>query len=314
MREILVAIDVNDGNMEEGSLRCDANVSIRPSADAPFGTRTEIKNVNSFKYLEQAIEFEIARQTEVVEHGGVIYQETRLFDNATGRTESMRSKEEAHDYRYFPEPDLPPLVVTEDWIQAARDAMPELPSARQARLTSTYGLSEYDANLLVRLIDGGADYFEEAVKAGASAKSASNWILGEMRRMLKDAGAEGMTAVRVAPDALAELALLTEQDVISSTVAKEVLATMWTSGRRARAIVDAEGLAQVGDTAALMPTMNAVLAANPDAVAQFRAGKNNAFGFLVGQAMKAMKGKANPKVINQLLKQALEQDGPEKNS
>ena len=310
MREILVTIGVNDGNMEEGSLRCDANVSIRPSADAPFGTRTEIKNVNSFKYLEQAIEFEIARQTDVIESGGVIHQETRLYDNATGRTESMRSKEEAHDYRYFPEPDLPPLVVSAAWIASARDAMPELPDARQARFIAAYGLSEYDANLLVRLIAGGADYFEETVKAGASAKAASNWILGEVRRMLKDAGADGMTSVPVSAAALAELAVMTERDVISSTVAKDVLAKMWTSGGSAKAIVDAEGLAQVGDTAALLPAINEVLAANPDAVAQFRAGKNNAFGFLVGQAMK---GKANPKVINELLKQALESSASEAN-
>ncbi len=306
MREILVTIGVNDGNMEEGSLRCDANVSIRPSEDAPFGTRTEIKNVNSFKYLEQAIEFEIARQTKVMAEGGVIHQETRLFDNATGRTESMRSKEEAHDYRYFPEPDLPPLVVGAAWIQSARDAMPELPEARQTRFTSAYGLSDYDANLLVRLIDGGADYFEATVKAGASAKAASNWILGEVRRLLKDAGKDGMHAVPIAPDALAELAGLTERDVISSTVAKEVLTKMWTSGDRAAAIVEREGLAQVGDTGALGAAIADVLAANPDAVAQYRAGKTNAFGFLVGQAMKAMKGKANPKMINELLKAALD--------
>jgi aspartyl-tRNA(Asn)/glutamyl-tRNA(Gln) amidotransferase subunit B len=306
MREILVTIGVNDGNMEEGSLRCDANVSIRPSEDAPFGTRTEIKNVNSFKYLEQAIEFEIARQTKVMAEGGVIHQETRLFDNATGRTESMRSKEEAHDYRYFPEPDLPPLVVSAAWIQSARDAMPELPEARQTRFTSAYGLSDYDANLLVRLIDGGADYFEATVKAGASAKAASNWILGEVRRLLKDAGKDGMHAVPIAPDALAELAGLTERDVISSTVAKEVLTKMWTSGDRAAAIVEREGLAQVGDTGALGAAIADVLAANPDAVAQYRAGKTNAFGFLVGQAMKAMKGKANPKMINELLKAALD--------
>jgi aspartyl-tRNA(Asn)/glutamyl-tRNA(Gln) amidotransferase subunit B len=293
--------------MEEGSLRCDANVSVRSGDDAPFGTRTEVKNVNSFKYLEQAIEFEIARQISVLESGGVIEQETRLFDNATGRTESMRSKEEAHDYRYFPEPDLPPLIVTAGWVQAARDAMSELPEARQARFVSAYGLSDYDANLLVRLIPGGADYFEATVTAGASAKAASNWILGEVRRLLKDAGAEGMTDVPVPPDALAELAGLTEREVISSTVAKDVLTKMWTTGHRAGAIVDAEGLAQVGDTGALGAAVAQVLSANPDAVAQYRAGNTNAFGFLVGQAMKSMKGKANPKVINELLKRALEE-------
>ena len=305
MREILVAIGVNDGNMEEGSLRCDANVSIRPNADAPFGTRTEIKNVNSFKFLEQAIEFEMARQADVLNDGGTIHQETRLFDNATGRTESMRSKEDAHDYRYFPEPDLPPLVVSAAWIEAARASMTELPDARHARFISAYGLSDYDANVLVRLVDGGADYFEATVKAGASAKSAANWILGEVRRLLKDAGTDGMTSVPVTPEALAELAGLTERDVISSTVAKEVLSTMWTTGRSAKAIVEAEGLAQVGDADTLGAAVAQVLAANPDAVAQYRAGKNNAFGFLVGQAMKSMKGKANPKVINELLKKAL---------
>ena len=269
-------------------------------------TRTEIKNVNSFRYLEQAITFEIERQTRILDEGGTIHQETRLFDSATGRTESMRSKEDAHDYRYFPDPDLPPLVVTAAWIEAERAAMPELPAARQARFQSVFGLSEYDANLLVRLIPGGADYFEATVTAGASPKSASNWILGEVRRFLKDAGADDMTAVPVPPSALAELAGLTERDVISSTVAKEVLAKMWTSGRGAKAIVDAEGLAQVGDTSAITAALEEVLAANPDAVSQFKAGKTNAFGFLVGQAMKAMKGKANPKVINELLKQMLE--------
>ena len=305
MREILVAIGVNDGNMEEGSLRCDANVSIRPNADAPFGTRTEIKNVNSFKFLEQAIEFEMARQADVLNDGGTIHQETRLFDNATGRTESMRSKEDAHDCRYFPEPDLPPLVVSAAWIEAARASMTELPDARHARFISAYGLSDYDANVLVRLVDGGADYFEATVTAGASAKSAANWILGEVRRLLKDAGTDGMTTAPVTPEALAELAGLTERDVISSTVAKEVLSAMWTTGRSAKAIVEAEGLAQVGDADALGAAVAEVLAANPDAVAQYRAGKNNAFGFLVGQAMKSMKGKANPKVINELLKKAL---------
>jgi aspartyl-tRNA(Asn)/glutamyl-tRNA(Gln) amidotransferase subunit B len=306
MRELLVTIGACDGNMEEGSLRCDANVSIRADERAPFGTRTETKNVNSFRYLEQAIEFEIARQIEVVSGGGTIVQETRLFDNATGRTESMRSKEDAHDYRYFPEPDLPALVIDDAWIAAARAALPELPDARTARFVSAYALSEYDANLLVRLIPGGADYFEAAVKQGASAKGASNWILGELRRMLKDAGDDAMTSVPVEPKRLAELIALAETDVISSTVAKEVLAKMWDSGRGAKEIVETEGLAQVGDTGALSAAVEEILAANPDAVAQYKAGRTNAFGFLVGQAMKAMKGKANPKVINELLKAALE--------
>ncbi len=306
MRDILVAIGVNDGNMEEGSLRCDANVSLRPNADAPFGTRTEIKNVNSFKYLEQAIEFEMARQAEVLDAGGTIHQETRLFDNATGRTESMRTKEDAHDYRYFPEPDLRPLVVSAAWIETERQAMPELPEARTARFVAAFGLSEYDAKQLVYVIPGGADYLELAVNAGGSAKANTNWILGEVRRKLKDAGREDMSACAVTPGALAELTHLTERDVISSTVAKDVFEKMWATGRGAKAIVEAEGLAQVGDTDALGAAVAEVLAANPDAVTQYRAGKTNAFGFLVGQAMKSMKGKANPKVINELLKAALD--------
>ena len=306
MLDILVAIGVNDGNMEEGSLRCDANVSLRPNADAPFGTRTEIKNVNSFKYLEQAIEFEMARQAEVLDAGGTIHQETRLFDNATGRTESMRTKEDAHDYRYFPEPDLRPLVVSAAWIETERQAMPELPEARTARFVAAFGLSEYDAKQLVYVIPGGADYLELAVNAGGSAKANTNWILGEVRRKLKDAGREDMSACAVTPGALAELTHLTERDVISSTVAKDVFEKMWATGRGAKAIVEAEGLAQVGDTDALGAAVAEVLAANPDAVTQYRAGKTNAFGFLVGQAMKSMKGKANPKVINELLKAALD--------
>ncbi len=305
MRELLVTIGVSDGNMEEGSLRCDANVSLRAGETAPFGTRTETKNVNSFRFLEQAISYEIERQTDVLESGGRIVQETRLFDNATGRTEWMRSKEDAHDYRYFPEPDLPPLIVTPEWIAEACDGMPELPDARTKRFVSAYSLSDYDANLLVRLIPGGAEYFEATVTHGASAKGASNWILGELRRILKEAGEETMTAVPVEPKRLAGLIALAESDVISSTVAKDVLSKMWDSGRSARDIVDTEGLAQVGDTGALSDAIQEILAANPDAIAQFKAGKNNAFGFLVGQAMKAMKGKANPKVINELLKAAL---------
>jgi aspartyl-tRNA(Asn)/glutamyl-tRNA(Gln) amidotransferase subunit B len=308
MRELLVTIGVNDGNMEEGSMRCDANVSLRASEAAPFGTRTETKNVNSFRFLEQAITYEIARQTDVLESGGTIHQETRLFDNATGRTESMRSKEDAHDYRYFPEPDLSPLIVSDAWVAEVRAALPELPDAKVARFIAAYALSDYDANLLVRLIPGGAEYFETAVQSGASPKGASNWILGEVRRILKESGGDDLSEIPVGPAALADLITLAETDVISSTVAKDVLGKMWTSGRGAREIVAAEGLAQVGESDELVAAVQAVLAENADAVTQYRAGKSNAFGFLVGQAMKAMKGKANPKVINALLKSELEKN------
>jgi aspartyl-tRNA(Asn)/glutamyl-tRNA(Gln) amidotransferase subunit B len=306
LREVLVAIGVNDGNMEEGSLRCDANVSIRPSSHAAFGTKTEVKNVNSFRYLQKALEFEIARHVAVLEAGGAVVQETRLWDSDTGGTLSMRTKEDAHDYRYFPEPDLPPLQVDPAWIDVVRASLPELPDARQARFVADYGLSAYDAEVLVRLLTRGADYFEAVVKAGASPKAASNWIQGEVRRKLKDLGRDDLSDVPIRAAALAELARLTEAEVISSTVAKDVFEKMWASGRSAQAIIDEEGLAQIGDTGALATLVADVVHRHPDAVAQYRAGKTNTFGFLVGQAMKASGGKANPKVVSDLMRQALE--------
>jgi aspartyl-tRNA(Asn)/glutamyl-tRNA(Gln) amidotransferase subunit B len=306
LREVLVALGVNDGNMEEGSLRCDANVSVRPVGQTRLGTKTEVKNVNSFRYLQKALEFEIDRQIDLIAGGGAVRQETRLWDSDQGETTSMRSKEEAHDYRYFPEPDLPPLDVAPEWVEAIRVRLPELPEARKARLMSAYGLGEYDADLLVRLLAGGADYFEAMVAAGAPAKAAGNWMQGEVRRRLKDLGADDMAQVPVPATALAELVVLAEKGVISSTVAKEVFEKMWTTGRSAQAIVDAEGLGQIGDESALASLISEVLAENPDAVAQYRAGRTNTFGFLVGQVMKRSGGKANPKVVSGLLKTAIE--------
>jgi aspartyl-tRNA(Asn)/glutamyl-tRNA(Gln) amidotransferase subunit B len=305
IREILVTLGANDGNMEEGSLRCDANVSIRPAGASVLGTKAEVKNVNSFRYLQKALEFEIERQIAVVSSGGRVVQETRLWDSDLAATTSMRSKEEAHDYRYFPEPDLSPLDVAPAWVDALRATLPELPEARKQRLMAAHGLSEYDADLLVRLVAGGADYFETMVAAGASAKGASNWVQGEIRRRLKELGTSDMAGVAVGPEALAELVVLTEQGVISSTVAKEVLDKMWGTGRTARAIVDAEGLGQIADASALEALAERVLAAHPDAVAQYRAGRTNTLGFLVGQVMKASQGKANPKLVSDLLRQAL---------
>jgi aspartyl-tRNA(Asn)/glutamyl-tRNA(Gln) amidotransferase subunit B len=305
LREILVALGVNDGNMEEGSLRCDANVSVRRAGATRFGAKTEVKNVNSFKYLQKALEFEIARQVDVVEGGGVVRQETRLWDSRTDRTESMRSKEEAHDYRYFPEPDLPVLIVEAAWVEEVRAGLPELPESRKARLVGQYGLSDYDADLLVRLIAGGADYFEAMVRAGASPKSAGNWLTGEIRRRLKAVEQDDMAAVPVTPAALAELVRLADDHVVSSTVAKAILDRMWSDGRSARAIVEAEGLAQVSDAGALGALVDEVIAANADAIAQYRAGKAATFGFLVGQVMKASGGKANPKLVGDLLRRAL---------
>jgi aspartyl-tRNA(Asn)/glutamyl-tRNA(Gln) amidotransferase subunit B len=306
LREMLVALGANDGNMEEGSLRCDANVSIRPVGVTTLGTKTEIKNVNSFRYVQKAIEFEIERQIGVVSQGGKVRQETRLWNSETGETTSMRSKEEAHDYRYFPEPDLPPLDLPVAWIEDIRRSLPELPEARKSRYVAAFGLSEYDADVLVRAVTGGAAYFEAVLAAGAPAKAAANWIQGEIRRRLKDLGADDMSAVPVSPERLAELVSLTDRGMVSSTVAKDVFDKMWTSGDRAAEIIEREGLAQVGDESELAAMVDRVVGTQPDAVAQYRAGRKNTLGFLVGQVMKASQGKANPKVVTDLLKKVLE--------
>jgi aspartyl-tRNA(Asn)/glutamyl-tRNA(Gln) amidotransferase subunit B len=304
LRQLVVWLGVNDGNMEEGSLRCDANVSVRRTGESRLGTKTEVKNVNSFRYLEKALAYEIGRQIDVIEHGGRIVQETRLFDAAQGRTYTMRSKEEAHDYRYFPEPDLPPLVVDDARRQSLARALPELPEARMARLVEAMGLPAYDANLLTHS-RGLADYFEETARLTRNPKAASNWVMGEVLRTLKD---RGLTIDRlpIRPPDLAGLIGFVERSVISSTAAKEVFARMLATGLSANAIVEEEGLAQIGDAAALEGLVRDVVAANPDAIAQVRKGRNNAFGFLVGQVMKASKGKANPKLVNELLTKALE--------
>jgi aspartyl-tRNA(Asn)/glutamyl-tRNA(Gln) amidotransferase subunit B len=304
LRQILLWLGVNDGNMEEGSLRCDANVSIRPVGTAALGTKTEVKNVNSFRYLQKALEYEIERQIDLVESGGRVVQETRLFDSAQGRTYAMRSKEEAHDYRYFPEPDLPPLVVDEARRAAVRDALVELPEARLRRFIDEYALPAYDANLLTQT-RGLADYFEAVARASGNAKAASNWIMGEVLRTMKERDLP-IERVPLTPDALAGLIQLIDRGTISSTVAKDVFAKMYDTGRSAAEIVEADGLTQIGDTDALLTAVREAIAANPHAVEQVRSGRNNAFGFLVGHVMKASKGKANPKVVNELLKRELE--------
>ena len=308
LREILVALGVNDGNMEEGSLRCDANVSLRPVGEATFGAKAEVKNVNSFRFLEKALEYEIDRQRDVLLAGGRVAQETRLWDSDTGTTQSMRSKEEANDYRYFPEPDLPPLVVETAWIDSVRASMPELPAARVERFEQVYGLSAYDADVLGRLIPGAAAYFEDTVRAGAVAKTASNWIQGEVRRKLKDAGSESVGDAPIAPAALAELTTLVDTHVISTSVAKDVFEEMWTSGASAKHIVDARGLAQIGDTSALLTLVDGVIADHPGPVAQYRSGKKQTFGFLVGMVMKASGGKANPASVSDILRGRLESE------
>ena len=304
LRDILVWLGVNDGNMEEGSLRCDANVSVRPSGQEKFGTKAEVKNVNSFKYLEKALAYEIERQVDVLRDGGRVKQETRLFDSSTGRTISMRSKEEAHDYRYFPEPDLPPLVVDETRIAAVRQTMPELPDARRRRFVASYSIPEYDAGVLTQSAPL-ADYFESVANAAGNAKAASNWIMGEVSRVLNERRI-GIGAFPLRPDALAGLIRLIDKGTISGAIGKDIFARMIESGRDATEIVEAEGLAQIGDESAIASAIRDVLAKHPDTVAQYRGGKQQTFGFLVGQVMKATGGKANPKLANQLLKRELD--------
>ena len=290
--------------MEEGSLRCDANVSVRRAGATALGTKAEVKNLNSFRYLRHALEYEIERQVELVESGRAVVQETRLWDQASNRTISMRSKEEAHDYRYFPEPDLPPVDIAPARIEAARAALPELPMARRARLMAEHGLSAYDATELTRSRETG-DWFAAVVASGAPPKAAANWVMGEVARSLNDAGL-ALSACPIAPAALSGLIDLVERRVINSGTAKTVFEKMWTTGGSAAAIVDADGLAQISDTSALAAAVDAVLAAQPDTVAQYRRGQTKVLGFLVGQVMKATGGKASPAVVNDLLRRALD--------
>jgi aspartyl-tRNA(Asn)/glutamyl-tRNA(Gln) amidotransferase subunit B len=303
LRAILVWLGVNDGNMEEGSLRCDANVSVRPAGADVLGTKAEVKNLNSFRFLQKALEYEIERQIELVRGGSRVAQETRLWDSAAGVTVSMRSKEEAHDYRYFPEPDLPPVVVAESAVAAIRSSMPELPDARRRRLVASFGLPEYDAGQLTQSRPL-AEFFERTVAAGAPPKAASNWMMGELARALKERGGD-LSDPPVTPERLAGLLALVDGGRISGAIAKDVFEKMLGTGRTADEIVAAEGLTQIDDESQLSTLVGEVIAGNADAVAQYHAGRVAAFGFLVGQVMKAAGGKANPKRVNELLKRAL---------
>ncbi len=304
LRGILVWLGVNDGNMEEGSLRCDANVSVRPAGTTTLGTKAEVKNLNSFRFLQKALEYEIHRQIDLLEEGGRVKQETRLFDSAAGVTVSMRSKEEAHDYRYFPDPDLPPVVAGADRVRHIQADMPELPVARRQRFVSSYGLPEYDARQLTQS-RALSEYFEAAVSAGASPKAASNWMMGELARLLKESGRSIETSP-VSAAQLAGLLALIDKGTISGAIAKGVFEKMMASGTDAATIVASEGLTQIDDEAHIVSLIGDVLSRNADAVAGYRAGKTATFGFLVGQVMKAAAGKANPKRVNELLKRALE--------
>ncbi len=306
LRAILVYAGVSDGNMEEGSLRCDANVSVRPRGETTLGTRAEIKNLNSFRHVARAIEHEAARQAAVLESGGEVVQETLLWNPDRGETVPMRSKEEAHDYRYFPEPDLPPLEVGEDWIEEARRSLPELPEPRRRRFEREYALPAYDATVLTRERDL-ADYFEAAARASGNPKAASNWVMTELLRKLKE-DARPLSASPVAPGALGSLVRLVDEGTISGRTAKDVFERMWATGEEPRAIVEREGLTQVSDEGALEAAVREVVEASPEQVASYRGGKAAAVGWFVGQVMKKTGGRANPKRVNELVRRAL--DGP----
>src|SRR5207302_337207 len=303
LRQILLYTGVSDCNMEEGSLRCDANVSVRLRGAPEFGTKVEVKNLNSFRFLQKALEHEIERHIGVIEASGRLFQETRLWNQAEGHTVSMRSKEKAHDYRYFPEPDLLPVHIRAAWREEVRRALPELPEAKRARFVTAYGITPYDAEVLTST-QSLADYFEAVVKAGAPGKAAANWMQTELLRGLKDSGKE-ITASPVSPVALGELVKLVESGKITGAVAKKVFATMFESGRSAAEIVAAEGLgAQVSDVA-IEQAAREVIAKNRANVAKFKSGNEGVFKFFVGQVMKATRGQANPQAVNDILRKLL---------
>lgn len=304
MRAILQYVGISDCRMEEGSLRCDANVSVRPVGQKELGTKTEIKNINSFKGVERAIEYEAMRQAELLEDGGKVVQETRTWDEKEGVTKSMRTKEEANDYRYFPEPDLVPFTVSDEYIENIRKFLPELPDARKERYMKEFGLSSEDAVFMTN-DKATADYFEAAVDAGADPKACVNWLMGEFASQLSTDGIE-IAKAPVSAENLAALLKLISKGTISGKIAKKVFATMWKEGGNPEEIVKAQGLVQISDTAELSKLVDEVVGKNPKAVEDFKAGKKKAVGALVGQIMKATKGKANPRVINELLNKKLQ--------
>jgi aspartyl-tRNA(Asn)/glutamyl-tRNA(Gln) amidotransferase subunit B len=289
--------------MEEGSFRCDANVSIRPMGSTTLGTRVELKNINSFRFVKRAIDYEVERQIEQVETGARIVQETRLFDNQRGVTVSMRSKEDAHDYRYFPDPDLVPVAPPAVWIEEIRAAMPELPEAKRARFVAQYGLSVYDATVLTGS-QALAGYYEDAVRHGAPAKAAANWIMSELLALLNADGIE-IGACRVSAPSLATLFGLIDNGTISGKIAKTVFEEMYRTGAAPDAVVAAKGLTQVSDAGELAAVIDQILADSPKELEQYRSGKDKLFGFFVGQVMKRTQGKANPAKVNELLKAKL---------
>jgi aspartyl-tRNA(Asn)/glutamyl-tRNA(Gln) amidotransferase subunit B len=306
LRDILRYIGASDGDMETGSMRIEGNVSLRPMGSESFGTKVEVKNLNSFRSLERAMEYEVARHAEALEKGEALVQETRGWDENAGRTVSQRSKEEANDYRYFPEPDLPPLRPSAAWVAELRERLPELPAERRARYVEQLGLSVYDAGVLTADV-ALADYFDRVVATGTSAKVAANWVTGEFSRLLNQHAAEGLRAsgVPLAPEGLAELIAEVEAGNVSTTNAKAVLATTFQSGESPRAVIEREGLGQVSDAGLIAREVEAVLAEFPSQVAEFRAGKQQIYGFLVGQVMKRTAGRADARLVNEELRRQL---------
>ena len=298
-------LDICDGNMQEGSFRCDANVSVRPVGQAEFGTRAEIKNLNSFRFVERAINYEVERQIDLIEGGGKVVQETRLYDPDRGETRSMRSKEEANDYRYFPDPDLLPLAIDEATIEELRSSLPELPDEKAARFVREHGLSDYDAGVLTAGKEL-AQYYEAVVTrlGGAQAKLAANWVMGELSGALNRDNLD-VAQSRVGADALAGLLARILDDTISGKIAKDVFEAMWAEGRDADEIIEATGLKQITDSSAIEKAIDEVMTKNPGQLAEYRGGKDKLFGFFVGQVMKATGGKANPGQLNELLKRKL---------
>jgi len=292
--------------MEEGSLRCDANVSIRLKGAEKFGTRTELKNINSFRFVRKAIDYELNRQAEVLESGGRIVQETRLWNSDEERTVSMRSKEEAHDYRYFPDPDLPLLVLDSDWLENVRKSMIELPAARRTRFVTAYAMSDYDAGVLT-MTRALAEFFDETARLSGHPKAAANWIMGDLLRFFKDSNVDlkDLSQSRVAPKMLADMILLVDKGTISGKIAKTVVEEMYATGKAPGVIVEEKGLVQISNTGELEKIVDTVITQHADAVAQYRSGKQGSMGFLVGQVMKATQGRANPQTVNELLRNRL---------
>ena len=303
LRTVLRYLGVCDGNMEQGSLRCDANVSLRPASQKEFGTRAEIKNINSFRFVEKAIEYEIKRQMKVLEGGGTVIQETRLWDSNRGITESMRGKEEAHDYRYFPEPDLVPISVEQAWIDGMKSSLPELPDKKRERFVSVYGLPESDADFIASEKPA-ADWYEEAVDLGSQPKIIANWVMGDFMKLLNEEN-KTIEDCALRPKQLIDMLKLIENGTISGKIAKTVFEEMYRTGKEAETVVREKGLVQISDTGEIEKIVDAVIAKSPNEVERFKAGEEKLIGFFVGQIMKLTKGKANPQLVNELLKKKL---------